>query len=329
MIKIINLVGIDDENKIIVEHNRGILSQLSFRIEGNNGFLYKLDNHKYDISMLITGGEKFSLQLSFPKNALLFNSIGMAEGNHNSLKQLSELLNQVSNPVINHPKNVLLTKRDGIEDLLSDIKGVIVPKCLKVIPRSIQDVSVFIREHNFTFPFLFRPLVAHGLQTLIRIDSPEEMEKLHRFAFDGENEFYVTQFLDFKSEDELYRKMRFMIIEDEVIPRHLILSPSWQIHTEDTKMDAKFKTKQRQEEVDFLGKIEIVFGKQLMEIKSVLGLDYFGVDCAIGPRGEMVIFEINPFSMLGVGKEDAYHHDIITHTLDALDRLIQLKASVS
>lgn len=64
-----------------------------------------------------------------------------------------------------------------------------------------------------------------------------------------------------------------------------------------------------------------------MEIKSVLGLNYFGVDCAIGQRGEILIFEINPFSMLGVGKEDIYHQGIITYTIDALDRLIKLKAS--
>ena len=55
MIKIINLVGIDDNNRIVVEHNKGILSQLSFRIEGNSGFLYKLDKSEFDISMLILG----------------------------------------------------------------------------------------------------------------------------------------------------------------------------------------------------------------------------------------------------------------------------------
>ncbi len=78
------------------------------------------------------------------------------------------------------------------------------------------------------------------------------MEKLHRFAFDGENEFYVTQFLDYQSTDGLYRKMRFLIIGDEVIPRHLILSPSWQIHTEDKKMESKLKEQQVNEEIDFL-----------------------------------------------------------------------------
>lgn len=329
MIKIINLVGIDDNNRIIVEHNKGILSQLSFRIEGNSGFLYKLDKKEFDISMLILGGEKFTLQLTFSKNTLLFNSIGMAEGNRKSLHQLSEILSQISNPVVNHPENVLLTVRDSLGDILAGIKDVKIPRCLKMMPKSIRDVEEFVRDSRFTFPFLFRPVVTHGPQSLIKINSLGDMEKLHRFAFDGQNTFYVTQFLDFKSEDGLYRKMRFIIIGDQVIPRHLILSASWQIHTEDKEMENKFRKQQTEEEIDFLGKIDLSIGKRLMKIKSILGLDYFGVDCAIGQSGEILIFEINPFSMLGVGKEDIYHQSIIRYTIDSLGRLIKLKASES
>ena len=92
--KIINLVGIDDTNQITVEHNRGIVSQLSFRMEGNNGLLYQLDNPGYDISILLIGGEKSTLQLTFSNNTVLFNSIGFSEGNSKALHQLSKILVQ-------------------------------------------------------------------------------------------------------------------------------------------------------------------------------------------------------------------------------------------
>lgn len=128
--------------------------------------------------------------------------------------------------MINHPENFLLTARDSIEDILAGIKDVNIPRCLKLMPKSIRDVIEFVRDNRFTFPFLFRPLAAYGPQSLIKINSLGDMEKLHRFAFDGKNAFYVTWFLDFRSEDGLYRKMRFVIIGDEVIPRHFMLSAS-------------------------------------------------------------------------------------------------------
>ena len=327
--KLINVVGINDENRIVVEHNGGTLKQLSFRIEGNSGFLQTLHNDEFEIFMFIVGGEQFDISLSLPKHRLLFNSIGMAEGNKRSLKQFVEIMEQISNPVINHPSNVLLTSRDKIGKILLDIDGVIVPECLKIVPESIHDVTEFIGENRFDFPFLFRPLVEHGMQSLIRIDSPEEMEKLHRFAFDGENEFYVTRFLDFKSEDGLYRKMRFLIIGDEVIPRHLILSPSWQIHTENKQMNLDLKQQQILEEISFLGKINLQTGKRLLEIKKTLGLDYFGVDCAIDKRDNIVIFEANPFSMLGIGKEEKHHKNIIAQVYRSRNRLIRSKINVS
>jgi hypothetical protein len=168
-------------------------------------------------------------------------------------------------------------------------------------------------------------LVEYGTQTLIKIETPSDMEKLHRFAFDGKNEFYMTRFLDFGSEDGFYRKMRFLVIGDEVIPRHLILSPSWQIHTEDKKMESKIKGQQIEEEIDFLGHIDLSVGKRLIEIKSALGLDYFGVDCCFDTQGNIVIFEANPFSMVGVGKEDPYHQNIIEHIYGSVVRLIKQK----
>ncbi len=327
MIEVVDVLGINDNNMIIVEYNKGSLPQSMFRAEGNGVFLSKLKNKEFNISMLILGGEHLSVKFKLPKNAILFNSIGVAEGHIKSLNQFSNLLSRTPCPVINNPESVLSTSRDQIANRLSGIKGIIIPKCQRLTPLSIQNVDTFIGANSFSFPILFRPVVEHGAASLIRIDTPKDLGKLHRFAFDGTREYYVTQFLNYRSKDKLYRKLRFLIIGDEVIPRHLILSSSWQIHTESRNMPKEIKNKQEEEEIEFLRKIDISIGLRLLAIKKTLGLDYVGIDCAIGSRGNIITFEINPYSMIGQGKNEIYHQETISHTYNALSRLIREKAT--
>ncbi len=326
MITVVNVIGINDENKILVKANGGSIDKLELAMLGNNTFLQKMKHSELKVFALYLGGEVVKISFAPPKEALFFNSISIAEGNRKSLQQLTQIVNQAVAPVINHPENVLLTARDKIVPLLSGIKGVVAPRCFKLAPVSIDSVAGFIAREKIDFPFLFRPVVEHGRQTLIKIDSQDDMEKLHRFAFDGVTEYYITDFFDFQSEDGLYRKMRFLVIGDEVMPRHLIISDSWQIHTENKNSQEHIKQQKIVQERYFLKKIDLSIGERCLQIKDTLGLDYIGIDCTIDREGNLVIFEANPHSMVGLGQNEIYHQAIIQSTYDALYRLIEQRA---
>ncbi len=323
MIKVLDIIGIRDDDRIVVEYNRGSLMRSKVKVEGNGTLINEVKDGNISVSSLLLGGRRSDIDLKLPHDVVLFNSIGIAENHNKSISQFNEILKKVKNPVINPPESLLRTQRDSIYGTLSGIDGLLVPRCEKIVPRLTRDVVKFCKERKWNYPFLFRPVKEPENTALVRIDSEDDIEtKLQRFALDGANAFYMTEFINFRSDDGFYRKVRFLIIGDTLLPRHLILSKSWKIHREEKDMSAEMQKRQREEEVRFLVQIPLSVGQRLRRIKEMLGLDYFGVDCAFDKEGRMIIFEANPYSMIGLGKDSVYHQGIIKATMEALSRLI-------
>lgn len=319
---IVNVIGINDENRVVVKHNGGSINRLDLTITGNSTLLDQVTLPEFKILTLILGGADTRISLNFPKDAIWLNSISNADANTKSLKMLIGILDANPFDIINPPDKVLCTTRDQTAHLLSGIEGVSVPECFRFAPEGISDIKNFLSEHDLSFPFLFRPIVDHGKQSLIRIDTYEEISRLERFAFDGEREYYLTKFVDFASHDGLYRKMRFLVIGERVIPRHLMISSSWQIHGD--KSD-KSKPLLREEEIAFLSETEPSIVRRCLEIQKRFGLDYIGIDCAIDREGDLLVFEANAHSMIGIGKNDPRHRQILGDIDKAFQDLVYSK----
>ncbi len=82
----------------------------------------------------------------------------------------------------------------------------------------------------------------------------------------------------------------------------------------------------QREEAAFLADPTAVFAPQhfaaLRAIRQAVGLDFFGIDCAIGPDGRLVVFEVNA-SMLVHEDNAAFPYkapavDRIKHAFDAM-----------
>lgn len=316
MINIVNVIGINDEDKVIVKRNGGSMSRMDLTIPGNSTLLEQVKIPEFKVSTLILGGVHTQISLNFPKDAVWFNSISSAEGNTKSLKLLSGILLDKSWPVINHPDHILLTARDKADQILSHIEGVLVPKCFTLTPSSLEEIKIYINNNSIPFPFLFRADVDHGKHSLLRINAPDEISKLERFAFDGEKSYYISKFIDFVSADGLYRKMRFLVIGDKVIPRHLMVSESWQIHSDHSAVSG--------EEIAFLSHVEVSVAKRCLAIKHSFGLDYIGIDCAMDKEGNLLIFEANAHSMIGYGKNDLAHQKVLQDIHVALVELVAM-----
>ena len=107
----------------------------------------------------------------------------------------------------------------------------------------------------------------------------------------------MIEFHDFQSDDRYYRKMRFVFVDGKPYPVHHLISKHWIIHATASREFMKNNAWMADEENSFLEDSAAYLGQQncsaLEEINRRIGLDYFGVDCALLPNGKLLLFEAN------------------------------------
>lgn len=334
MATVLNVIGIENNNNVKIINNVGDMKKFSFDISGNSNLLQSLNSPDIQIMTMVFGGVKQKIEFKVPKGAVIFNSICNPDKSSKALKSLSMFMKQVPIPIINHPDNVLETTRDGVAKKLSSLDGLVVPKCIKIIPHSIKEVKQHIEKEVFPFPFIFRTSGDQGSQNMVKIDSFDDLERLECFAFTGENEFYMIEYVDYMSVDGYYRKMRYWIVGDKVIPRHLVIATSWNISYDIKKEMMGNKQELQKEEKQFMKNTHPDIIKKCLEIKEALKLDYFGIDCSIDEKGNMLVFEATPCMALLEDKNFPYINTAIprihrvTHDLilekEQLNKLLQV-----
>ena len=103
------------------------------------------------------------------------------------------------------------------------------------------------------------------------------------------------QCLDARGPDGWWRKGRVMIIGGALYPLHWAISDDWKVHYFTAGMAGC--AAHRAEEARFLDDMGGFLGAwavaALAAIGRVLGLDYAGVDFALGEDGAVMVFEAN------------------------------------
>jgi hypothetical protein len=86
-----------------------------------------------------------------------------------------------------------------------------------------------------------------------------------------------------------------MFVERRLYPLHLAISSHWKVHYFTAEMTDS--TAHRREDELFLADMPTAIGARAMaaleRIGEVLDLDYGGIDFALGPAGEVLLFEAN------------------------------------
>jgi glutathione synthase/RimK-type ligase-like ATP-grasp enzyme len=149
-----------------------------------------------------------------------------------------------------------------------------------------------LEEQGITYPYIFRSAGDHGGKGMELINNEDELYKLESFAFDG-RDFYVIEFVDFRSEDGYYRKARIMVIDGEAYVRHMIIADSWKVHAESRSILMNDHAALRQEEESFVTNPPAYIKTLCKQMHKVLKLDFFGMDCNIGADGSLLVFELN------------------------------------
>lgn len=197
-------------------------------------------------------------------------------------------------PVVNPPKAVQQTTRNGVFEAIDGIAHVVMPRTLRVVVNRPADLDHEVGTAGLRFPIIVRPTGSQTGQGLLYYDTSQDLarRKSHREA----GEYYVAEFYRFQSQDGYWRKMRLFFIGGTIHPEHYVAAKDWNIHAANARA-----LMQRKEfidaEIDFIVRFEEYLGKQVIdaihEIGRRMNMDYFGMDCALLPDGRLLIFEVN------------------------------------
>jgi len=272
-------------------------SGLTIAINGSCNVFANLPNYPGNSHVTYMNGsvEPQNLNLKFKPN-VIFNEISDPDSHKRSLSRCVNFINSLGCPVVNHPDLIINSSRDLIAKNLSSITNIRVPNTVRLSPLSPMDVKASIKNSKLKFPLIFRKCGDHGGVSTVLIEGLKDINTLmYQYPLDG-RDYYLTEFVDYPSDDGLYRKYRIVVVGGQVFLRHMIISDNWLIHSNSRYFMAD-KPELVKEEKDTLTTFGAELGPKIIdsisEIIKVLKLDYFGVDCNINDKGEILIFEIN------------------------------------
>lgn len=210
--------------------------------------------------------------------------VALAESNKNRplLARMEEMLAAWPRPVLNTPERVLRCARDTECRLLQDTQGLLVPVTQRLDQNQIRKMS---------FPITVRPVDTHSGDGFQKIESTGELDAY--FETYPDDEFYVSEYVDYRSDDGLFRKARIALIDGRPYICHFAISDNWVVHYASAGM--QLSAEKRAEEAAMMESFDRDFavrhGETLEAIAQKLGLDYLILDCGEMRDGRLVLFE--------------------------------------
>ncbi len=251
------------------------------RAEHENNILNLLPGADYDIAMLRRRAD------------IVVNLIADVDQSRPMLEPAAQLVERIGKPVINHPRAIMRTDRQSIATILAGAPGCVVPKAQRMKGLDLLVTDFTGPQAAFSFPFLARRTGTHGGIDFEKVHNEAELQAFVSRCPDAE--YYLTEYVDYRSADGYFRKYRFIFVDGDVLPYHLAIDDKWKIHHVTTDMENQ--TWMQREEQDFLENPHKYFGPRqydaLRAIQSRIGLDYFGIDCGLDCEARVVMFEAN------------------------------------
>jgi RimK-like ATP-grasp domain len=281
--------------------NANFPTQLTESLAGNFNFISVLPGG--DFRRL--GEIKPDLVLNNMVNAELLSRDGKQK------VELSSLAESFGVPVINHPLRAALTTRQRNAFSLSDLNNVRTPKTIRFKARA-DDIDNLLRlvETKMGYPLIIRPVFTHFGVGMARIENGDELGREIRDRTD--QRAYVHEFIENRTTDRLFRKIRVAVVGDEIMPILVEFDEDWNVHGRTTP-ERKLFYRQRRHLLDFETGIfrqpnQILSTKvmqTLQEIRRKIPLDIFGIDFDVMPDGTVLFLRPTPpwFFMGATGKK--------------------------
>ncbi len=221
---------------------------------------------------------------------VLVNGIGEPLTQGGALRQVARLEQETGLPAVNPARVIAATTRPAMAQRVGRAGGVRAPHCSLYEPGD-GALAEHIRAAGHRYPVLLRPAGSHGSTGLVR--AGDDTDVMAAAAALGT--CTVTDFVDFRSEDGLWRKHRMVYAGGRLFRRHLLIDEQWNVVG-----DSRFFMHAHGlfgEELEWLsrpvepdpGSIEA----RVLEQFEAMGLDFGVIDYAVLPDDELVIFELN------------------------------------
>jgi hypothetical protein len=261
----------------------------------NTPIEFLLEDSGIELMVLYVIGEA-DLPVQLPAHDIAIVIASDSEDCRQALAKIDAVAARWPRPLLNQPKQIGNLDRDKLYRLLDGIEGLVIPATVRAaraqLSKTAQSVEALAEiSGDLAFPAIIRPCGSHAGVGLARIDDAQAMQ---RYLEGSEAQtFFVSRFVDYASEDGLFRKYRVVFVDGKPYACHMAIADRWDIWYLNAGMlgDAG----KRLQEATFMSTFDIGFGRRhrtaLEAMAARIGLDYFIVDCAETKDGALLIFE--------------------------------------
>ncbi|HET7931135.1 MAG TPA: hypothetical protein VFL63_07070 [Rhodanobacteraceae bacterium] len=221
----------------------------------------------------------------------MINAIGDPDTSAHTLRMLQQYIEETDTACFNHPAAVLATDRAGVADKLAGIEGLIVPRTLRLRIDEPAGLAAAAEQAGLGWPLIVRLAGAHRGESTVLAHKPEDVRAALRQLPWGGHDLYLTEYVDCRDADGLYRKLRLVVVGGEVCMRHQVIAHDWMVHVGDRR-PAYLEEEQRLLD-DFETTLKPAIAARVRAAAEALDMDYFGIDCSLRPDGRLLVFEAN------------------------------------
>jgi glutathione synthase/RimK-type ligase-like ATP-grasp enzyme len=199
-------------------------------------------------------------------------------------------------PILNPPHLIRNLDRDKLHRLLRGIEGIDIPATVCTTRAQLSEVAqsnlaLADIAAELQLPLIIRPRGSHAGVGLAKLDDRAAIDRY--LAERSEQEFFVSRYVDYASEDGLFRKYRVAFVDGRPYACHMAIADRWDIWYLNAGMTES--AAKRLEEATFMRTFDTGFARRhhsaLTGMAERVGLEYFTIDCAENKQGELLVFE--------------------------------------
>jgi len=231
-----------------------------------------------------------------PEHDLAILAIGESDASEAALLALAPVLARWPRPVLNGaPQRVLALGRDRAPRILRGMTGLQAPPVARLARADLQALGEGRMDLDgllpgAAFPLIVRPVGSHAGRGLEKLGAAGAIGPY--LAAQPAGRFYLSAFIDYRSADGLYRKLRVALVDGRPFVAHMAVSEHWMVHYLNAGMADD--PNKRAEEAAMMAGFEAFARRHrgaFAALARAVGLDYFAIDCAEAADGRLLIFE--------------------------------------
>ena len=251
--------------------------------------------HRHVVAMFGTSGalSEAAAQRLLERTAgrVLINLICEPHAQRRALEQMRRFELATGIAVVNPSWVISATTRPLIARRLAHQAGVRMPHCTHY-QAGASTLTEHVQAQGHAYPVLLRAPGRHGSAGLLRIDDADALARVDVAV----RSCTVTDFVDFRSADGLWRKYRFVYAGDRLFRRHMLVDAEWNLVGAARRFmrdrPALLEEEQAWLEEPVMLENDSIEARVMHQFRAVQ-LDFGAIDCALLADGNLVVFELN------------------------------------